>query len=393
MIEEILASTEFQMSLLLFVALAGYLIAYRINQSAVVGIILAGIIVGPSFLGLVTYTDFVASLAHLGAVVLLFTIGLEFHFKEIAQIKYVVIGLVGIVVPWLGGFWLASLFSFDFNSSVFIGTATTATSIAITAKVLEEMGRLKTKAARAIMGAAIIDDVLALMALSISEQLVSDSLQTMIIIFNGAKAIGFLVLVIFPLRFLLRRFMVWFDKTRTVRAFPEAMFIAAIMVAFLYGMGAEAAGLSAIVGSFLAGVTFSSVWLERGHIFHEGSEHLRIIFASVFFVSLGVLLDINAVDARLLVFVAALTGIAAITKVVGCGLPALLSGFSLRDSTIIGVGMMPRGEVAMIVALVGLSNGWIGQDIYAALILMSLLTTIIPPIMLRSWPYLKGSFV
>ncbi len=104
----ILASIEFQMSLLLFVALAGYLIAYRINQSAVVGIILAGIIVGPSLLGLVTYTDFVSSLGHLGAVVLLFTIGLHFNFKEIFNIKYLVIAFAGIVVPWIAGFYLAN---------------------------------------------------------------------------------------------------------------------------------------------------------------------------------------------------------------------------------------------------------------------------------------------
>ena len=111
--EGILASIEFQMSLLLFVALAGYLIAYRINQSAVVGIILAGIIVGPSVLGLVTYTDFVSSLGHLGAVVLLFTIGLHFNIKEIVSIKYLFIAVLGILVPWLAGFYVAKPFGFD----------------------------------------------------------------------------------------------------------------------------------------------------------------------------------------------------------------------------------------------------------------------------------------
>jgi Kef-type K+ transport system membrane component KefB len=134
------------MSLLLFVALAGYLIAYRINQSAVVGIILAGILVGPSVFGLVTYTDFVSSLAHLGAVVLLFTIGLEFEFKEIVNIKYFFIALFGVIVPWVGGFFLAKLFGFNYQASIFIGTALTATSIAITANVLKEMDKLQTLA-------------------------------------------------------------------------------------------------------------------------------------------------------------------------------------------------------------------------------------------------------
>ena len=146
----ILASVEFQMSLLLFVALAGYLIAYRINQSAVVGIILAGIIVGPSLLGLVTYTDFVSSLGHLGAVVLLFTIGLHFEIQKIANLKYILIALFGIIIPWVAGYYTAQLFSFDFGASVFIGTALTATSIAITANVLKEMNKLQTDAAKAI---------------------------------------------------------------------------------------------------------------------------------------------------------------------------------------------------------------------------------------------------
>src|SRR5512139_2336715 len=120
---DLLSSIEFQMSLLLFVALAGYLIAYRINQSAVVGIILAGIVVGPSLFGLVTYTDFVASLAHLGAIVLLFTIGLEFEFRQITHLRNFIIALAGVIVPWAGGFFAAILFDFDFNASILVGTA------------------------------------------------------------------------------------------------------------------------------------------------------------------------------------------------------------------------------------------------------------------------------
>lgn len=150
------------MSLLMFVALAGYLIAYRINQSAVVGIILAGIIIGPSVLGFITYTDFVQTLAHLGAVVLLFTIGLEFNIKDILKVNYLVIAFTGIIIPALGGYFLAKIFGYDFKAAIFIGTALTATSIAITANVLREMGKLQTDAAKAIIGAAVIDDILAL---------------------------------------------------------------------------------------------------------------------------------------------------------------------------------------------------------------------------------------
>jgi len=385
MAENILNSVEFQMSLLMFVALAGYLLAYGINQSAVVGIIIAGVIVGPSLLGFITYTDFVSSLAHLGAVVLLFTIGLEFELKDITKPKYLVIALAGILIPWVGGYFVAEAFGFDSNSSIFIGTAATATSIAITANVLEEMGKLQTKVARAIMGAAIIDDILALLALTISEQLVTGSLQSLTILAGLGKAVAFLVIGAIPARMLLRRVMLWFDDTRVARKFPQSIFIFAMMIAFLYSIGAEAAGLSPVVGSFLAGVAFASMELKQGAIFHRGAEHLKIIFASIFFISLGVLLDVHAINGRIIVFILALTAVAAATKIIGCGLPARLFGYNMKDSAIIGVGMMPRGEVAMIVALIGLSKGWIQQDTYAALVTMSLLTTIIPPLLLRNW--------
>jgi len=385
--ESILASTEFQMSLLMFVALGGYLIAYRINQSAVVGIILAGIVVGPSLLRLVTYTDFVSTLAHLGAVVLLFTIGLEFNIKDIARIRYFVIGLAGIIVPALGGFFLASLFGFDFKASVFIGTALAATSIAITANVLREMGKLQTETAKAIIGAAVIDDILALLALSISVGIISGGLSSISILITAAKATGFIVLGVLVGKMLLGKLIVLLDKTKIAEKYPESIFIFAIMVAFLYAMAAEFVGLSAIVGSFLAGASFAGVKLKRGEIFREGAEHLQIIFASIFFISLGVIMDLHVITLNLLWFVLTLSTVAILTKTIGCGIPAIIQRMSFRDSMIVGIGMVPRGEVAMIIALIGLSQNLINQSTYSALILMSLLTTIIPPLILRNWLY------
>ncbi len=136
--ESLLTSPEFQMSLLLFVALGGYLLASRINQSAVIGLILVGLLVGPSALGLITYTDFVQGLAQLGAVILLFVIGLEFNVREILSVRNGVIAGIGVIVPWIGGYWISLAFGFNTASAIFIGTALTATSIAITANVLKE---------------------------------------------------------------------------------------------------------------------------------------------------------------------------------------------------------------------------------------------------------------
>ena len=148
--------------------------------------------IGPSLLGLITYTDFVKSVAHLGAVILLFVIGLEFKLHEIFKVKYGIIALAGVIVPWIGGYYLARLFGYEFGSAVFVGTALTATSIAITANVLREMGKLQTDAAKAIIGAAVIDDVLSLLALSVSKQIVSGTFSLTSISLVVISALGFL---------------------------------------------------------------------------------------------------------------------------------------------------------------------------------------------------------
>ena len=387
MFEEILSSIEFQMSLLLFVALAGYLLASRINQSAVIGEIIVGLIIGPSLLGLITYTDFVASVAHLGAIILLFVVGLEFKLKEIFNIKYGFIALVGVIVPWIGGFFLTRLFGYDFGSAIFVGTALTATSIAITANVLREMGKLQTEAAKAIIGAAVIDDVLSLLVLSISAQVVAGSFSWQSTALVLLKAVIFLAVGSYIGIKYLSPILERIDRSRIAGKFPEFVFIFAMMIAFFYAMISEIIGLSAIVGSFIAGMALEGAIINHGKNYKEGAEYLHIIFASIFFVSLGILADIHALTLGVIGFLIALTLIAVVTKVFGCYIPAKLQGMSHKDASIVGWGMSPRGEVAMIVALIGLNAGLIKQDIYVSLVLMSLLTTIITPMVLRNWFY------
>ena len=389
--ESIVTSIEFQMSLLLFLALAGYLLASRINQSAVIGAILIGLLVGPSMLGLITYTDFVKSIAHLGAIILLFVIGFEFNVRDILKVRYGVIGIIGVIIPWIGGYGITLLFGFDTASAVFVGTALTATSIAITANVLKEIGMLQTEAARAIVGVAIIDDILSLLALSLTGDLVAGSISAASIGLVFVKALGFIIiggaLGIFGVSRLIERV----DKSNLAVKYPEFVFIFAMMIAFLYAMFADLMGLSGIVGAFIAGVAFEGVGLKNSKDVKEGAEYLQIIFASIFFISLGILADFTAVTTEILIFLVVLTVVAIITKVVGCGLPARAMGMCREDSLIIGFGMAPRGEVAMIVALIGLDQGLIGQGIFVAIVLMSLLTTVITPIVYRNW-FFKGAY-
>ncbi|MFH1133092.1 MAG: cation:proton antiporter [Nanoarchaeota archaeon] len=382
---EIFATVEFQMSLLLFVAIAGYLLAARINQSAVIGEILFGMLIGPSVLGLITYTGFVEALAHIGAVILLFVVGLEFKLKDILNGKAGVIAFFGVIIPWIAGYGVAQAFGIDFKGALFVGTALTATSIAITASVLKEMGKLQTEAARVIIGAAVIDDILGLLALSFTDQLANSAVSFGVIGYVLFKCIAFLVLGVLLGQQVINPIIKRIDKSHLAKRYPELIFIFAIMVAFAYGMVAEVIGLSAIVGAFIAGVSMEGIGLRHSKHYKEGAEYLHIIFAAVFFVSLGILADARQMNMQFVIFLIVLTLVAVITKVVGCGIPALLQKRSFKESMIIGFGMSPRGEVAMIVALIGLNEGLIGQNVYVTIVLMSLLTTIITPIVLRRW--------
>ena len=387
--EDILLQPVFQMSLLLFVALGGYLIASRINQSAVIGLILVGILVGPSALGLITYTDFVAGLANLGAVVLLFVIGLEFKVNDILELRNGVIAAVGVIVPWIGGYGLSIAFGLGTASSIFIGTALTATSIAITANVLREMGKLQTSAAKAIIGAAVIDDVLSLIALSLSTGIVGGGVTPEGIALVVIKSVLFIVLAGAFGIFVVSRYIERLDTSRFAKRYPEFIFIFAMMMAFFYAMMAELTGLSAIIGAFIAGVSFEGVRLVHCRDIKEGAEYLQIIFASIFFVSLGILADLRQLTPGIVLFLTALIIVAILTKLIGCGIPAKLMGMSTKDSLIVGFGMAPRGEVAMIVALIGLQQSIIDQGLYVSLVLMSLVTTIVTPIIYRNWIF-KG---
>ncbi|MFH1404081.1 MAG: cation:proton antiporter [Candidatus Altiarchaeota archaeon] len=367
------------MSLLLFVALAGHMLASKLRQPSSVGIILAGILIGPSWLNMVTYTDIVSTLAHLGAVILLFSVGLNFRLDEITKVRYFFIALAGVIIPWIGGYYISKAFGFDFGGSVFIGTVLTATSIAVTASALQEMKKLHTEAAKAIIGAAVIDDILALLALSFSQELVVRTVSATELLVIGLKAVSFLIIGAFLGFHVFARIISGIKKISS-----EVIFISAIMTAFLYSVIAAILGMSPIIGAFLAGVSLNHVSLSRADKgFKYGVTYMQIIFASIFFASLGVLVDLHTFTPDLVYFLIALTVVAILTKLISCGTAAKLQGMSLKDSLEVGLGMSPRGEVALIVALIGLNKSLISRDIYSAIVVMIILTTLFMPMMLK----------
>ena len=376
-----------EMSIMLFVALGGYILASRLNQPSVVGQIILGVVIGPSLLNWVHYSTFVSNVAQLGATILLFVIGLEFELRQLAKIRYAVIGLSGVIVPWAGGYFLAIAFGFEESRAVIIGVALTATSIAITADVLRELGKLESATARAIIGAAVFDDVLALLALALAVQLGAGELMIAPLLMTFMRAAVFLGLGALVGARYVTRVVYWLDGSQLTRRYPEIVFVFAMMMAFLYSIIAEYMGLSAVIGAFLAGVSLEGVNLRYGRSFHEGSDFLRIVFGAIFFASLGILVDLTTFTVQLLWFCIALTAVAVLTKLVGCGLPARLFGMTNTESLAIGIGMAPRGEIAMVIAVLALEAGIIAQPSYTALVVMSLLTTIMVPVVLRNWIY------
>lgn len=380
-------SIEFQMSLLLAVALAGHLLSGLVRQPAVVGQILAGLIVGPSLLGLITYTTFVANIAHLGAIVLLFVVGLEFRARELAAVRPFIIAVAGIIVPWLTGYLVARGFGFENDRALLIGVALSATSIAITADALRELGRLQSPEARLIIGAAVIDDVLALLALSLAEQLGSGVIDPVVIALMAVKAILFIGAGAWLGQKLLAPLCNRIDASHLAVRSPEFVFILGLLTAFVYALVAEYIQLSAIVGAFVAGVVFEGIHVNKSQSVHVGAGYVRAAFGAVFFVSLGVLADLRTLGTETLIFAVVLTLVAFFSKFIACGLSARATGIATRESMIIGVGMSPRGEVAMVIALLALNRGVIEQPAYVALVLMSLITTLVVPVLLRNWLY------
>jgi Kef-type K+ transport system membrane component KefB len=373
------------MSIMLFVALGGYLLASRLRQPSVVGQIILGVIIGPSVLNWLDYSTFVSNIAQLGATILLFVVGLEFKLHQLVKARYALIGLFGVIAPWTGGYFLAVAFDFEPSRAMIIGVALTATSIAITADVFRELGKLESAVAQAIIGAAVIDDVLALLALAVATQVGSGAFEVAPLLITLLKAVVFLGAGAFVGARYVTKVVYRLDESALTKRYPEVVFVFAMMMAFLYSILAEYMGLSAVIGAFLAGVSLEGVNLRFGRSFHQGSDFLRIVFGALFFVSLGILVDVTTFTAELLVFCVSLTAVAVVTKLIGCGLPALLSGMNVRDSLTVGIGMAPRGEIAMVIAVIALEAGIIAQPSYVALVVMSLLTTIIVPLALRNW--------
>jgi len=364
------------LALFLFTAFFAYFVSVRIGLGVVITEILLGILLGPSLFGVVPYGEGIQLVGELGAIFLLFVVGFEVNFKEIYTIRNMIIAFFGVLVPFTAGFFLAAIFGYSTIQAMFIGTALTATSIAITAYTLKELKYLNTPTAKAIIGAAVVDDVLALLFLSITTSISANEFSVFSIGFKIMIAVLFVVLTILAAP-LVQKFLQWGDKWGKKSGQDRVVLILAVALAFAYSSIAEIIGLSAIVGAFMAGVTMHGLNLKEAR---EGAEYLEMVFAAIFFVSIGVIVDVKQIVISTFFFL--LIAVAILSKIIGCMLPSVFMKFNKKDSFIIGVGMMPRGEIALVVGLIGITSGIIDQTLYGSIIAMTIITTILAPVML-----------
>lgn len=384
-----------QLTVLLTVAIASHFAFRRFKQPIIMGEVLIGIILGPTILGQAIGHDyfdptFTGIFSALGAIVLLFLIGLDSDISTIYSKKNAAIAFGGVVLPWIGGYLLTDVMlpQQTFAAKVFIGATMVATSTAITAAILLELKAVKTDVGRTIMGAAVIDDVLGLIVLSMSKELsVAGAIDVAGLGWLIAAAVVFIALGIFLGTKYLTKVIHWADVKGQEYGLPHTGFTLGLGLTFFYAFASSSVGLHPIVGAFIAGAIFAKSSLIRD--FQQGATYLGAIFTPIFFVSLGVQVDLWSLDTGLIVFGITLALVAIPTKVLGCWLPARLTGSAPKKSLAIGFGMAPRGEVGLVIASTALGIGVIREALYSITTLAVLLTTIIPPFIFRY--YLRES--
>jgi Kef-type K+ transport system membrane component KefB len=372
-----LAPTDILLALFLML-LAAKLAAelfQRLRQPAVVGEILAGVIIGPSVLGLVAPSEFVSMLAEMGVIFLLFSVGLETKPSSIFQVgkTAALVAVLGVVLPFFGGWLLMRLWGATNISSLFVGTALIATSVGITARVLASLQLLSTAVARIILGGAVIDDILGLLVLSVVSSTSAGTVNYWALGTTAVLAIGFTAFVALIGARVVTRAAPRINSFRI----SESLFIAGLVLCLGLAVAVSFIGVAAIIGAFLAGMALAEA-TEGDERLHAQTNGVTEFLVPFFLVNIGMQLQLSVFRDWSLVWLAlAVTLVALVTKLIGCGAGAWSLG--LKRAAQVGVGMMPRGEVGIVVAQIGLSLGVIDARLYAVVLFMAVVTTVIAP--------------
>ena len=378
-----ITKTEFIVTIIIVltaVKLAGSL-SVRFGQPSVFGKLLVGLIVGPSLLGIVQETELIKELAELGVLLLMFIAGVETDVEEFLKSagNAFLAAVLGVIAPLIGGYWLASVYGYNWQTAVFVGAIFVATSVSISVQTLRELGKLQTREGFTILGAAVIDDILGLVTLS---------MVLGITLGQGGGLAGIGVITVKVLLFFAIAIIVGLTIVPRVLKFASGLGVTVpllttgIIVALFFSVGAELLGLAGIVGAYMAGIMISMTPYQNEMF--EGLEAVGYsFFIPFFFVSIGIACDARGLTGDLLVFTVLATILAVVAKIVGCGLGAKLSGLSYQSSLVIGIGMVARGEVALIMSKIGLDSGLIGDALFTSMVVVAIATTVVTPPLLR----------
>lgn len=362
--------------LLIAAKVAGWL-CHSLRIPGVIGQLLVGVIAGPSLLGWVHLDPVLNSFATIGVILLMFMAGLETDMRQMRQVGGVafISASMGVILPFMAGTAFALALGYVLPVSLFLGTLLTATSVSISAQTLKDLGKLTTKAGTTILGAAVIDDVLGLILLSL---ILAFTLGQ-----NPVWAVLKMVMY-FPLVYLLGHYGFptlarWLPRILAL----EARIGLVLALILLYAWSAEALGnVAAITGAYIAGILISRT--EMREWVHDGISKMGYaLFVPLFFVCIGIEANFQSVGHVPLFLLVGFIGIAIVTKVVGCGGAALVCHFNTQEALAVGVGMISRGEVALITASIGLQAGLITSSLFSIVILISLITTLITPLLLK----------
>ena len=375
--------------ILLFTKVLG-LLTKRVQMPQVVGALLAGLILGPAGFGILSETSFIHEIAEIGVIVLMFCAGMETDIKELKASGKAsfVIALCGVIVPLVGGFAAAYFFNKPgmivsdadasvFLQNIFIGVILTATSVSITVETLKELGKLKTRSGNAILGAAIIDDILGIIALTVVTSLADSSVKLGTVML---KMVGFFVFAGVVGFIFYRLYKNWVDTAK--KELHRHTIIAFVFCLLMSYIAEEVFGVADITGAFIAGLIISNV--RRSDYLQSKFDTISYLLVSpVFFASIGLKVVLPEMSGSIVGFAVVLTIVAILTKVVGCGLGAKMCKYQNYQAKRIGVGMISRGEVALIVASKGASLGLLGTAFLGPIIIVVVITTIITPVFLK----------
>lgn len=362
------------------------MITKRLQMPQVVGALIAGLVMGPAMLNIIHSTEFLSQVSELGVIVMMFTAGLGTSLNDLKQTGKAgfLVALCGVIVPLIGGTILSLFFNTStdpnaFMQNVFIGVVLTATSVSITVEALKEMGKLNTVVGNTILAAALIDDVLGLIALTIVTSIGGSADANLLVVL--LKIVAFFVLVV-VVGIVVKKAMDWYIAnvhSTDLQRYPIFAFILCLILSFC---AEEFFGVADITGAFAAGLIISTTSKAK-YIELKFAPLSYLLLTPIFFASIGLKVELPEMNATIVIFSILLVVVAVLTKWIGCGLGAKLCGLKGHQCEQIGVGMVCRGEVALIVADKGAALGLMPEVFFGPVIIMVVATTILTPILLK----------